>query len=104
MVKLMSCAVMVGLVVLGGCSAASSSGETDEVTASAPATVQSNDGSDPVPADQTVSTQAGVRVGGTSGATTGKVSPRPCLKCEGCSTSRGWNACCAVVEVACSAL
>ena len=26
---------------------------------------------------------------------------RPCLKCVGCSTSTGWNACCDVIEVSC---
>ncbi len=30
------------------------------------------------------------------------VAPRKCLKCEGCSTSRGWNACCSIIEVDCS--
>jgi hypothetical protein len=55
---------------------------------------------DPVPAvDTSLTTEALARppVGGGGG-----VTPRKCLKCEGCSTSHGWNACCEVVEVDCS--
>ena len=53
---------------------------------------------------QSEATTPPVELNVEKGKTTGGTSPRPCLKCIGCSVSWGWNACCEVVEVSCKDL